>query len=68
LCFITTLPLDDFVAHCRKHGVEIIEGPVKRTGAKYAIRSVYLRDPDANLIEVSERWREEVERSESPLA
>ena len=39
--------------HLRSCGVEILEGPVKRTGAAGPIQSVYLRDPDGNLIEVS---------------
>jgi catechol 2,3-dioxygenase-like lactoylglutathione lyase family enzyme len=53
LCFITELPLPDFAEHLRSCGVEILEGPVARTGANGAIVSVYLRDPDLNLIEVS---------------
>ncbi|NJM44175.1 MAG: VOC family protein [Brachymonas sp.] len=54
LCFIASVPLDEFIAHCKKVGAQIIEGPVARTGATQKIRSVYLRDPDLNLIEVSE--------------
>ncbi len=54
LCFIASVPLDEFVAHCKRMGAQIIEGPVARTGATQKIRSVYLRDPDLNLIEVSE--------------
>ena len=53
LCFITLTPLADVVEHLRRCGVEIIEGPVKRTGANGPITSVYFRDPDLNLIEVS---------------
>ena len=53
LCLIAAGPLDDAVAHLRACGVAIVEGPVARTGATGPIRSVYLRDPDANLIEVS---------------
>jgi catechol 2,3-dioxygenase-like lactoylglutathione lyase family enzyme len=55
LCFIARVPLDDFVRHLEALGVPIVEGPVLRTGAEFQIRSVYLRDPDLNLIEVSER-------------
>ncbi|MBK4734878.1 VOC family protein [Noviherbaspirillum pedocola] len=53
LCFITDTPLDEAAARIRAAGVEIIEGPVRRTGAQGPILSVYFRDPDANLIEVS---------------
>jgi len=45
--------MPDIVTHLRKHDVEIIEGPVHRTGAKGSIMSVYFRDPDLNLIEVA---------------
>jgi catechol 2,3-dioxygenase-like lactoylglutathione lyase family enzyme len=55
LCFIADRPLDDVVAHLKAKGVAIVEGPVRRTGATGPIRSVYLRDPDLNLIEISER-------------
>jgi catechol 2,3-dioxygenase-like lactoylglutathione lyase family enzyme len=53
LCFITELPLPQVVDHVRSCGVEIIEGPVRRTGAVGPIESIYIRDPDGNLIEVS---------------
>lgn len=53
LCFITETPLDDVLAHLSAAGVAVIEGPVDRTGATGQIRSVYFRDLDANLIEVS---------------
>jgi len=55
LCFIASVPLDAFIAHVKAEGVPIVEGPVIRTGAIQKLRSVYLRDPDLNLIEVSER-------------
>jgi catechol 2,3-dioxygenase-like lactoylglutathione lyase family enzyme len=54
LCFIATVPLEDVIAHLNKTGWPIIEGPVERTGATQKIRSVYLQDPDLNLIEISE--------------
>ncbi len=53
LCLIATTPMPDIVTHLRKHDVEIIEGPVHRTGAQGSITSVYFRDPDLNLREVS---------------
>jgi len=53
LCFITEVPLEKAMAHVRSKGVEIIEGPVARTGATGPINSFYFRDPDMNLIEVS---------------
>jgi catechol 2,3-dioxygenase-like lactoylglutathione lyase family enzyme len=54
LCFIADRPLDDVIAALQAHRVAIIEGPVARTGAGGKLRSVYLRDPDLNLIEISE--------------
>ena len=53
MCFITMVPLADAMAHVRAQGVDILEGPVDKTGAIGPMRSFYFRDPDANLIEVS---------------
>lgn len=53
LCLIAAVPISAVLAHLNASGVPIIEGPVKRTGATGPILSVYFRDPDANLIEVS---------------
>lgn len=53
LCFLTSTPIGECVDQLRFHGVDIIEGPVKRTGAQGEIISVYIRDPDNNLIEIS---------------
>ena len=53
LCLIATDSLDAAIAHLAACGVPILEGPVAKTGATGPIRSVYFRDPDANLIEVS---------------
>jgi len=52
-CLITETPLDAVVAHLAAQKVAIEEGPVERTGATGPIRSVYFRDPDGNLVEVS---------------
>jgi catechol 2,3-dioxygenase-like lactoylglutathione lyase family enzyme len=54
LCFIASVPLDQVMETLRREQWPIIEGPVFRTGATQRIRSVYLRDPDLNLIEISE--------------
>lgn len=53
LCLFTDFPLSEVVNHFNKLGVLIEEGPIKRTGAVGPITSVYIRDPDGNLIEVS---------------
>lgn len=54
LCLIAAVPLDDVIAHLARVGWPIAEGPVERTGATQRIRSVYVRDPDLNLIEIAE--------------
>ena len=54
LCLIADRPLEQVIAHLTAVQWPIIEGPVQRTGATGPIRSVYLRDPDLNLIEISE--------------
>lgn len=54
LCFIASVPLDVFIAHLARERWPVLEGPVARTGATGPIRSVYVRDPDLNLVEVSE--------------
>ena len=53
LCFITSVPISEVREHLKSYDVEIIEGPVRKTGATGPIISVYFRDPDLNLIEVS---------------
>jgi len=55
ICFIASVPLKDVIARLVAAGVPIIEGPVAKTGARGPIRSVYVRDPDGNLVEISEQ-------------
>ncbi len=54
LCFIATVPLQQVIATLAREGWPVVDGPVLRTGATQKIRSVYVRDPDLNLIEISE--------------
>lgn len=54
LCLLASVPLDAVIERLGQLGVPIVEGPVMRTGAVSRIRSVYVRDPDLNLIEISE--------------
>ena len=54
LCFIASVPLDEVITRLNAAQWPVIEGPVMRTGATQKIRSVYVRDPDLNLIEISE--------------
>ena len=53
LCFLTSSAPDAVVAHLKAHGVAIEEGPVAKQGARGTLRSVYCRDPDGSLIEIS---------------
>lgn len=53
LCFLTSSTPDEVVAHLKANGVAIEEGPVAKLGARGTIRSVYCRDPDGSLIEIS---------------
>ncbi|EBJ6946094.1 VOC family protein [Salmonella enterica subsp. enterica serovar Miami] len=54
LCFITSTPINDVVSEILQSGIPIVEGPVERTGATGEIMSIYIRDPDGNLIEISQ--------------
>jgi catechol 2,3-dioxygenase-like lactoylglutathione lyase family enzyme len=54
LCFIASIPLTEVVKRLQDNKIEILEGPVAKTGATGPIRSVYVRDPDLNLVEISE--------------
>ena len=53
LCFLTSVSIDEVTAHLQACDVPVIEGPVRRTGARGPIVSVYIRDPDGNLIEIA---------------
>ena len=61
-CLLTETPMDDIVPHLAREGVAVEDGPGERAGATGTILSVYFRDPDGNLVEVSNR------RPRSPLA
>jgi len=53
LCFITKVPLAEVTAHLERCSIRIVAGPGRRAGAIGTIQSVYIRDPDQNLIEIS---------------
>jgi len=53
LCFISSISLEEVMARLKAAKIEILDGPVMKTGATSKIRSVYVRDPDLNLVEIS---------------
>ena len=53
ICFVTSVPVSEVIAHLKSCGVRLVGGPVERNGARGTMMSVYFRDPDLNLVEVS---------------
>jgi catechol 2,3-dioxygenase-like lactoylglutathione lyase family enzyme len=53
ICFIVDQPVEDWIKHLGRHSVPVILGPVDRIGARGQLRSIYLYDPDENLVELS---------------
>ena len=53
ICFLSEINIDDWIKVLNKFNIKIEDGPVKKTGANGPIRSIYVRDPDKNLIEIS---------------
>ena len=53
LCFLTSMPIEHVIAHLQTCNVSLLLGPVERTGATKSLLSIYFRDPDGNLLEVS---------------
>lgn len=59
VCFVTRRSLGDWIDHATACGVPIVEGPVRRTGTLGPMESIYVRDPDGNLIEIANYGRPE---------
>lgn len=53
LCFLSAAPAEAWVAHFERLSIEVVTGPVPRAGAQGPITSVYIRDPDGNLVEIA---------------
>ncbi|MCS4294016.1 catechol 2,3-dioxygenase-like lactoylglutathione lyase family enzyme [Comamonas sp. BIGb0152] len=62
LCFRTAMPLADVAAHLQRQQVAIVQGPVRATGARAPLQSLYFYDPDENLVEVANEVMNEVGR------
>ena len=63
LCFLSALPMADWLVHLTARNIEVESGPAPRTGATGPLMSIYLRDPDGNLIEIANQlWPSESER------
>jgi catechol 2,3-dioxygenase-like lactoylglutathione lyase family enzyme len=56
-CLLTSFPLEQVIAHLQTHNILLVKGPVQRTGATGPIMSVYVRDPDGNLVEIANTQR-----------
>ena len=59
ICLLSDEPVDQWCKRLAALGIEVELGPVPRTGATEPLRSIYLRDPDGNLVEISNLWRSE---------
>ena len=53
LCFLTSIPINAVIKELHKRGIRVVQGPISKTGAQGPLCSVYIRDPDRNLIEIS---------------
>jgi catechol 2,3-dioxygenase-like lactoylglutathione lyase family enzyme len=53
LCFLVETPIDDVLAELKRAGIPVVEGPAEKAGAAGKLHSVYIRDPDGNLVELS---------------